>query len=126
MAWRAYNPNPGGLRVGDCTVRALCKALGRDWEQIHAELYLDSFCAYNMPSANLVWGACLRRHGFRRRTIPDECPASYTVADFAADHPRGVFVLALDGHVVCVEDGDWFDTWDSGGEVPIYYFAKEA
>ena len=27
-------------------------------------------------------------------------------------------------HAVCVINGDYYDTWDSGGEVPIYGFKK--
>jgi len=33
-----YYPNPDGNRVGDCTVRALCKATGHDWDYVHAML----------------------------------------------------------------------------------------
>lgn len=29
--WKTYNPNPCGCRVGDCTVRAICKATGESW-----------------------------------------------------------------------------------------------
>jgi len=39
---------------------------------------------------------------------------------------RMTHILALSGHVVCVMDGDYYDTWDSGGEVPLYYWRKEA
>lgn len=78
-----------------------------------------------MPSANHVWGAYLRRNGFRRFALPDECQDRYAVADFCRDHPSGVYVLAISGHVVCVIDGDYYDTWDSGAEVPAYYWQKE-
>ncbi len=47
------------------------------------------------------------------------------MADFAAEHPRGEYILALSGHVVCVEDGIIFDTWDSTGQIPLYYWFKE-
>lgn len=123
--YRPYNPNPDGIRVGDCTVRALSKALDQSWEKTHAGMYLDSYSLHDMPSANHVWGAYLRRHGFKRRIIPDECPDCYTVEDFCRDHPSGTYVLAIDGHVVCVQDGDWYDTWDSGGEIPVYYWTRE-
>ena len=122
--WRYYNPNPTGNRVGDCTVRALTKATGQDWDTVFLELALHGFCLGNMQSANHVWGACLRHHGFVRRIIPDECPDCYTVADFCRDHPRGTYVLALAEHVVAVEDGDVFDSWDSTSEIPIYYWTK--
>ena len=120
-----YNPNPQGRVVGDCTVRAISKALGQSWEQTYIGLCLQGFLMGDMPSSNAVWGAYLRSKGFRRGIIPDTCPECYTVADFAAEHPRGEYILALSGHVVCVEDGTIFDTWDSTGQIPLYYWFKE-
>lgn len=67
----------------------------------------------------------MRKMGFSRRSLPDSCPDCYTVADFCKDHPRGLYVLAVNNHVVCVQNGDWFDTWDSGDEIPAYYWSKE-
>ena len=49
----------------------------------------------------------------------------YTVADFAREYPRGVYVLGCSGHVLAVIDGKWWDSWDSGAECPIYYWYKE-
>lgn len=121
----AYNPNPLGARVGDCAVRAIARATDQSWERVYVGLCLQGLMLGDMPSANHVWGAYLRIQGFRRHTLPDECPDCYTVADFCRDHPRGVYVLAISGHVVCAVDGDWYDTWDSGEEIPAYYWAKE-
>lgn len=123
--YSAYNPNPIGARVGDCTVRAIAKATGQSWERVYMGLCVDGFSLGDMPSANHVWGAYLRRNGFRRHALPDTFPDCCTVADFCRDHPHGVYVLAISGHVVCAVDGDWYDTWDSGGEIPVYYWAKE-
>lgn len=122
--WCAYNPNPTGKNVGDCTVRALSKGLGREWEEIYTALALQGFLMGDLPSANAVWGAYLRRKGWTRHIIPDTCPECYTVADFAAEHPRGTYILALSGHVVCVSEGDIWDSWDSSGEVPLYYWER--
>lgn len=123
--WVRYNANPDGRNVGDCTIRALSLALGQSWERTYVELALEGFMMGDMPSANHVWGAYLRRKGFRRRILPDACPDCYTVADFARDHPSGTYLLALDGHVVCLIDGDWYDTWDSGGKIPLYYWTRK-
>ena len=123
--WVRYNANPDGRNVGDCTIRALSLALGQSWEQTYVELALEGFAMWDMPSANHVWGAYLRREGFHRRVLPDTCPDCYTVADFARDHPSGTYLLALDGHVVCLIDGDWYDTWDSGGKIPLYYWTRK-
>lgn len=120
--WRKYNANPRGKSVGDCTVRALSVALGKPWAEVYCDIADMGLELCDMPSANAVWGEYLRRCGFRRHIIPDTCPACYTVEDFCIDHPKGTFIVALSGHVVCVKDGVLYDTWDSRNEVPIYYW----
>ena len=126
MGYSYYNPNPAGKSVGDCPVRAISKALGKSWEEVYAGICLQGFLLGDMPNADSVWGPYLRKHGFTRHLRPDTCPDCYTVADFAADNPEGIFILSMPGrHVLCVQDGQWHDSWDSGGEVPVYYWTKE-
>lgn len=120
-----YNPNPLHKSVGDCTVRAISKAMGQTWEETYTALCLQGLMLCDMPSANAVWGAYLKSNGFKRQMLHDNCPDCYSVNDFALEHPRGTFILALSGHVVCVQDGVLFDSWDSGGEIPLYFWFKE-
>ena len=122
--WKRYNPNPEGKNVGDCVIRAISAATGKKWDETFVAIALQGYMMHDMPSANSVWGAYLRRCGFTRNVIPDDCPDCYTVADFARDNPIGVYILALSGHVVCLIDGDWYDTWDSGNEIPLYYWRR--
>lgn len=120
MVFEHYNPNPAGRNVGDCTVRALSKALRQDWEKTYVRLCLEGFICRDMPSANATWGSYLRRHGFRRELAQDDI----TVAEFADLHPNGTYILALSGHVVCVVDNVLYDTWDSGNEIVLYFWQK--
>lgn len=121
-----YNPNPiKHHRVGDCVIRALSKALDQTWGKTYAGVALKGFEMGDMPSSNAVWGAYLRDHGFTRHAIPADGVDGYTVADFAADHPHGTYILAIDGHVVCVVDGMIFDSWNSSNEHPVYYWTKK-
>ena len=80
---------------------------------------------HDMMSSNAVWGAYLYDQGFRRYIIPNTCPDCYSVKDFCEDNPKGEFMLATGTHVIAVEDGNYYDTWDSGDEVPIFYWRKE-
>ena len=123
--WNVYNPNPRKKRVGDCTIRAICKAMGQEWETIYAALTAQGFMDCDMPSSNNVWGRYLKRNGFKRYFVDDKEKDIYTVKDFCEDHPAGTYILALDGHVVCVVDGDYYDSWDSGHEEPIYYWKRD-
>lgn len=120
-----FNPNPDNKLVGDCVIRAISKLLNQPWERTYIELVIQGYIMADMPSSDAVWQAYLRRHGFNRYVIPNTCPDCYTVADFAADHPTGKYLLFVDKHVVAVEDGNYFDSWDSGYRIPIYYFSQE-
>lgn len=122
--YRPHNENPKFKQVGDCTVRAISKALNQPWGDTYCGLVLFGYMMCDMPSANNVWGAYLRSKGYKRYTLPNECPDCYTVEAFCRDNPQGTYILALASHVVAVVDGDYYDIWDSGGEMPIYYWKK--
>lgn len=119
------NKNPSGLKIGDCVVRAISTALNQSWERTYIDLCIEGFMFSNLPNANEVWASYLAYKGFKRHSLPDTCPICYTVADFASEHPEGVYVVATGSHAVCVKDGNVLDNWDSSGEVATYYFSKE-
>lgn len=78
----------------------------------------------NFGNADEVWGSVLLNHRFRRYAIPSG-ETDYTAADFAYDHPDGVYVLAFGGHVATVRDGALLDSWNSENEMPIYYYWRD-
>lgn len=121
----AYNANPLRNQVGDCVVRTIAKVTGRQWEEIYTGICLEGLYMGDMPTANAVWGAYLRRLGYKRCPVDDKGKDFYTVNDFCADNPRGIYVLAMQSHVVPVIDGRYYDTWDSGNELPVYYWLKQ-
>lgn len=118
------NPNPLGKSVGDCVIRAISIAFDIPWEDAYIDLTDWGFVKCDMPSSNDVWSSYLLDNGFRRRILPDTCPDCYTIRDFCQDYPRGLYIVATGSHVVAVIDGDYYDSWDSGNEVPIYYFER--
>ena len=120
-----FNPNPIGSNVGDCVIRALSLATGEDWETTYLDLCKLGLEMHDMPSANYVWGTYLKERGFIREVIPNTCPSCYSVKDFCIDNPVGLFVLATGSHVVTVLNGNYYDSWDSGNEIPIYVWRKE-
>ena len=122
--WIEYNPNPFALRVGDCVIRAISKALNKTWEETYIDLCIQGFMMGDLASSNAVWSAYLKHKGFKRRTIED-FPDCYTVEDFCQDHPKGIYVVGTGSHAVCVCDGCYYDAWQSGKETSVYYFEKE-
>lgn len=122
--WYSFNPNPLRIRVGDCTVRAICAATNSSWDDVHKALCDLSRDMADMPSADRVWWELLRQIGFTRQKLLDTCPECYTVKDFCRDHPEGIYVLGPHEHAVTVINGDYYDSWDSGDTIPTYYFMK--
>lgn len=121
--WIFYNPNRN--RVGDCTIRALTKALNKSWDEVYSGTALEGFLRSDMPSSDAVWHSYLKRQGFKPHFLPDDFPYEYTVNDFCEDFPEGLYVVCLSGHVVCVEDGFYYDSWDSGDELVVSYFSRD-
>lgn len=125
MAYIKYNPNPTGRHVGDCSVRAISKALKVDWETAYMMTATAGYYMGDMPSSDSVWGSVLRQNGFYRRAIPNVCPDCYTAQDFCIDNPYGTFVLGFGGHVATVVNGDLYDSWDSSMEIPAYVWYRK-
>lgn len=133
-----YNDNPFGLYVGDCVIRALSTALGYNWFMVHDELCFLSRKMADMPSSNRVWKKYLEDLGFRETQIDNTCPDCMSVEKFTRLHPRGRYILStceyskanenifvVGSHVIAVIDGNYYDTGDSGADVPLSYFVVQ-
>ena len=126
MSFVYYNANPVQNRTNDCAVRAIAVAENKSWLEVFDGICTSGRSLFAMPSTNEAWGEYLRKCGYIKRAIPNLCPNCYTVRDFCREHPRGKYVVGVEKHVVAIIDGDWYDTWDSGDEVPIFYWKKGA
>lgn len=119
-----YNNNPLGKRTDDCVVRAISKALNLDWRAVYTMLSARGLKECDLFQKNYVWSELLKSIGFERHGIDDTCPDCYTIKDFALDNKRGIYIVGTGEHVVTVEDGNWYDTWNSGNSVPLVFFRR--
>lgn len=124
MTYKYYNPNPTGNDTGDCVIRAISKVMNQSWDETYWDLCDQGFLMGDWGDSNRVWDTYLRDNGFVRRVISNTCPNCYTVKEFCHDNPYGVFILAIGNHVVAIVNGSYYDSWDSGNEIPIYYYVK--
>lgn len=116
------NPNPGHKEVPDCVVRAISLALNRRWVDVYDDLCKLGRQEYNMPSADAVWGKYLYEQGFEPFLLPESCPSCVTINLFSKMHPIGVYIVGTGSHAVAVIDGDYYDSWDSGEEIPSFFW----
>lgn len=130
--WKKYNANSRNNDTGDCVVRSISLAYGKDYDETHKELlslardmrvdkynYIHVFSRYlnelghmgETKAENFYSG-----RGNSKHTEP------FTIEDFCKDNPHGTFIL-LNGkepgdsdHLACVIDGNLYDSWDSSGQ----------
>ena len=124
MRYRYYNPNKKNLTAGDCVIRMLTVITEKSWDDCYRLVCDRGFEMGDMPSSNYVWMSLLYDLGYKRYIIPNSCPNCYTIKNFCEDNPEGIYVVGTGSHVVAVKDGWYFDSWNSGQEIPLFYFKK--
>lgn len=123
-----FQPNKKDLKdkVGDCQVRALCKALGKTWLEVfdltipmcrELQTYTIFDCDLNKTKE------CMSRLGFEYHGVSNKRGTTRpTIDSFAKEHPTGTYVCTVARHVVAVVDGRYYDTWDSGYKSMYGYY----
>lgn len=118
------NKNKLGRIVGDCVVRAISTLLNQSWNETYIGIVIQGFISADMPSSDDVWGDYLIYKGYERCVLSHECPNCLTVREFAERYDKGRYLLFVGGHAVAVIDGKYYDTWDSGDKIVIYYYQE--
>jgi hypothetical protein len=125
MAFIQYNANPNNNETIDCVIRGLSKVLDISWDAMHIILFFKAHTDKDVYLVNDVWIDLLKDLGFDMYYVPNTCPDCITVRRFCKQHPKGRYLLGTGSHVIAIVNGDYYDTWDSGDELPLYYFIRK-
>lgn len=120
--WVRTNPNPKHKHVPDCVIRALAIVLNKTWYQVYDDLYLVGRWECSVSCHDDVWGAYLHMQGFEQFMLPEACPRCISIREFTKYYPKGRYVIGTGGHAVAIIDGDYYDSWDSGDEIPSFFW----
>lgn len=123
-----YQPNKMDVKdeYGDCTVRALSKALNCSWLEAFEEMIPicrreQATNIFDVPAKKRA--DLLTMLGFTYTGISTkEGTKRPTVDSFAKEHKTGTYIVNVAHHVVAVVDGKYFDTWDSGQKSLYGYY----
>lgn len=128
-----YQPNDkdpkakkGKSLYGDCAVRTICKAENLEWLEAYdlmSAYAREIQCPFNIKQG---FEHILKRLGYEYHSIGKISRGKKrpTVKDFADNHKEGTFIPIVANHYVCIQDGDWYDTWDSGNCSIYGYWEK--
>jgi len=103
-------------------IRALAIALNKTWYQVYDDLYLVGRWDCSVSCHDEVWGMYLQFHGYEQFMLPESCPRCISIKEFARIFPKGRYIIGTGSHAVAVIDGDYYDSWDSGEEVPSFFW----
>lgn len=120
--WIKVNPNPAKKQVPDCVIRAICIAFHKPWLEVFDELSALARSEFSVPVDDNIWGEYLYLHGFSQFLLPHECPRCITIKQFCSLYPKGVYIIGTGSHAVTVIDGNYYDSWDSGNEIPTFFW----
>lgn len=120
--WMRCNINPAHKEVPDCVIRAISLALNQSWLETSDEIYAIARSEYSVTCDDHVWGKYLYLHGFEPFLLSHKCPDCITIRQFTELYPKGTYIIGTGAHAIAVIDGDYYDSWDSGDEIPSFFW----
>lgn len=125
-----YQPNDKDLKdeFGDCTIRALSKALGVTWLEAY-DLTVPLCREYQVSGLfdcpSYIERNIISRLGFTYTGVSNKKGTKRpTVDSFAKEHPAGTYILNVANHEVACVDGKYYDTWDCGEKSLYGYYTR--
>lgn len=124
MGFVKFNLNPCGLEVDDCVIRAIAASEHISWREAYIRIVATGLELCDKPDSNKVWSRFLYSNGYIGIPILNSFKNNYTIQHFCQDNPNLEGILATGTHVVYFSKGNYYDTWDCGNKIPIYFFMK--
>lgn len=126
--YQYYQPNDKDIKdnYGDCVIRALTKVTGLPWMSVFTEMLPFCIQFQALHNNQIVYTEYLKYKGFSYTGISNKKGTRRpTVESFAKEHKTGTYFVTVANHVVAIEDGRYFDTWDSGEKSMYGYWTKQ-
>lgn len=106
MSYKFYNANILGEFHNDCTVRAISLAEGKTWDETYSEL--STIAQRN----GIVFDDVNFIEPFLDSRYERQCYKQKYVGEFVEEHPEGIYLITMNGHITCCKDGIIHDTFD--------------
>ena len=110
--FRYLNINPLSLTESDCVTRAIALATGYSYAEIQDKLY---YISQLLECEKLC--VCCYQHLLSDVFKYDKVYChNMTVSEFTQQHPEGVYLIRMEGHLSTLVNGVIYDLWDCSYE----------
>lgn len=106
MSYKYYNANSKNNFIDDCVVRSISVAEGETWDDTY-----DKLSALARREGLLMSNVSFVEDYLDERYVR-KCFRSITVGDFVEHHPKGIYLITMNGHITCSYYGTIIDTFD--------------
>lgn len=113
--FKYLNINPRQRKVDDCTVRAIALATRRSWDETFKELCNFAQAQAIMPNDVIYINEYLDRNF--ETVCGCKGKIEMRVGDFVKEHPRGTYLITMNGHITCSIDGCIYDIFDPSDRI---------
>ena len=104
--YKYYNANSKGNFVNDCVVRAIAVAEGKTWDETYEKLSdIAQEEGILLDDVNFV-------EGYLDKRYKRACHYSKTVGEFLEEHPKGTYLITMEGHITVIVNGILYDIFD--------------
>lgn len=121
IRYKYYQPNKLDYKdeENDCVIRGLTKFLGKTWVETFDIVCKIARENQKMPNSLAIVEQLMKIMGISKVSeYKPRAKNKVTVSSFCKEHNVGVYLLYVRAgfgtHIVCVENGYYFDTWDCG------------
>jgi hypothetical protein len=125
--FKYYQPNEMDLKdnYGDCAIRCLCKAEKKTWLEMYDLMWKLSREIQSPMNNKYGFEHIVKSLGYQYYGISNKKGSKRpTIDEFASQHKEGTYICVVANHYVAVEDGLFYDTWDSGRKSMYGYWKK--
>ena len=123
MPYQFFNINPDKNKIGDCVIRAVAKATGKEWEEVYKDLCAIGLEQHRMPNDKEVYTAYLTKMGWKKMPMPRNGRKRMTIKQFSQEQ-KGVYIISIARHLTVIDNGTLYDIWNCENRCMGNYWEK--
>lgn len=120
-----FNANPKGKHTDDCVIRAICLALGKDYNEVLMDMaQLQIKTGYSIGSDQLTQ-KYLEANGWIKRSQPRTSEGKKVRGKVWLKSATETQIVSIGSHhLTCIKDGKVWDIWDCTDDCVGVYYTK--